>query len=78
MQSVMNVFAKFILNPVVRPFVLLFFCVTSTVSLAFMFKLEIGLDQTVALREGEESLVPSFHVRQVALTKVGEEGGTIP
>jgi hypothetical protein len=49
MPSVMSAFARFILNPLVRPFVLLVFGVTTTMSLAFAFKIGIGLDQTLAL-----------------------------
>lgn len=41
--------AKLILHPLVRPFVLLFFGLTSTGALALLFRTEIGLDQTMAL-----------------------------
>lgn len=46
---VMKYFAKFILHPLVRPFVLLFFGLTSTAALAMLFRIEVGLDQTLAL-----------------------------
>lgn len=46
---VMKYFAKLILHPLVRPFVLLFFGLTSTASLALLFRVEVGLDQTLAL-----------------------------
>lgn len=49
MHSIMGAFAKFILSPIVRPFVLLLFGVTTTVSLAMTFRLDVGLDQTSAL-----------------------------
>lgn len=49
MQMIMNGFATVILSPIIRPFVLLFFGITSSFSLALMFRLEIGLDQTLAL-----------------------------
>lgn len=49
MPTLMSAFARFILNPVVRPFVLLLFGLTSTFSFAFAFKISIGLDQTLAL-----------------------------
>ena len=42
-------FAKLILHPIVRPFVLLFFGLTSTGALALLFRTEIGLEQTLAL-----------------------------
>lgn len=45
----MEAFAKFILNPLVRPFVFLLFGITTTVSIAFAFRIDIGLDQTLAL-----------------------------
>lgn len=56
MHSIMDAFAKFILSPVVRPFVLLLFGVTTTVSLAMTFRLEVGLDQTLALPKVSECL----------------------
>lgn len=46
---IMKYFAKLILHPLVRPFVLLFFGLTSTASLAMLFRVKIGLDQTLAL-----------------------------
>lgn len=49
MKIFMNWFATIILHRLVRPFVLLFFGITSTLSLAFLFRMEIGLDQTLAL-----------------------------
>ncbi len=49
MHTIMNAFASLILYPIVRPFILLGFGLTFTASLALMFKLQIGLDQTVAL-----------------------------
>ena len=45
----MTYFAKFVLYPLVRPFVLLFFCLTLTMSVILMFKLQIGLNQNLAL-----------------------------
>lgn len=49
MKTIMNGFATFLLYPVVRPFVLLLFGITTTASLTLMFKLQIGLDQRLAL-----------------------------
>ena len=46
---VMKYFAKLILHPLVRPFVLLFFGLTSTASLAMLFRVKIGLEETLAL-----------------------------
>ena len=46
---IMKYFARLILHPLVRPFVLLFFGLTSTASLAMLFRVKIGLDQTLAL-----------------------------
>ena len=57
MPGLMSTFAKFILNPLVRPFVLLLFGITSTFSLAFAFKISIGLDQTLALPKVREGFV---------------------
>ena len=48
LHFLMKWFAKFILFPVVRPFVLLVFGITTTLSLVFLFRLDIGLDQTLA------------------------------
>ena len=45
----MKYFAKFVLYPLVRPFVLLFFCLTLTMSVILMFRLQIGLNQNLAL-----------------------------
>ena len=45
----MKYFAKFVLYPLVRPFVLLFFCLTLTTSVILMFRLQIGLNQNLAL-----------------------------
>ena len=45
----MKWFAKLILHPLVRPFVLLFFGLTSTASLAMLFRVKIGLEETLAL-----------------------------
>jgi len=49
MHSIMTVFANVILNPLVRPVVLLVFGITTTLSMASLFNLQIGLDQNVAL-----------------------------
>lgn len=49
MKIIMNAFASTILHPIVRPFVLFLFGITSSVCLALMFRLQIGLDQNVAL-----------------------------
>ena len=46
---IMKYFARLILHPLVRPFVLLFFGLTSTASLAMLFRVEIGLEETLAL-----------------------------
>jgi hypothetical protein len=46
---VMKYFARLILHPLVRPFVLLFFGLTSTASLAMLFRIKIGLEETLAL-----------------------------
>lgn len=56
MHWIMTWFANVILHPLIRPFVLLMFGITSTFSLALMFKLQIGLDQTLALPK-----VKNFH-----------------
>jgi len=48
LHFLMKWFAKFILFPVVRPFVLALFGLTTIMSIVFMFKLDIGLDQTLA------------------------------
>lgn len=61
MPTVMDAFARFILNPLVRPFVLLLFGVTTTFSIAFAFKISIGLDQTMALPKVGD-LSRSLHV----------------
>ena len=45
----MKWFAKFILYPFVRPFILLLFGFTFTASLALIFRIKIGLDQKAAL-----------------------------
>ena len=49
MHSIMTMFANVILNPLVRPGVLLVFGITTTLSMASLFNLQIGLDQNVAL-----------------------------
>ena len=46
---IMKYFARLILHPLVRPFVLLFFGLTSTASLALLFRVKIGLEETLAL-----------------------------
>ena len=46
---IMKYFSKLILYPLFRPFVLLFFGLTSTGALALLFRVNIGLDQTLAL-----------------------------
>ena len=46
---IMKYFARLILHPLVRPFVLLFFGLTSTASLAMLFRVKIGLEETLAL-----------------------------
>ena len=48
-HGIMNFFAKTVLHWLVRPFILLFFCLTFTASLILLFRVNIGLDQTVAL-----------------------------
>ncbi len=45
----MKKFAKFVLYPFVRPFILLIFGLTFTASLALVFRIQIGLDQNAAL-----------------------------
>ena len=56
LRLIMKYLAKVLLFPVVRPFVLLFFGLTATASLAMVFRIDIGLDQNLALpkvrREG--------------------------
>ncbi len=49
MHTIMGAFASFILYPVIRPFVVLLFGITTTLSLTMMFRLQIGLEQTLAL-----------------------------
>ena len=46
---IMKYFANFILYPLVRPFVLLFFGLTLTGSIILIFRLQIGLNQNLAL-----------------------------
>ncbi|CAI8031991.1 NPC intracellular cholesterol transporter 1 [Geodia barretti] len=56
----MTYFSKFVLYPLVRPFVLLFFCLTLTMSVILMFKLQIGLNQNLALPK-DSYLIPYFN-----------------
>jgi Niemann-Pick C1 protein len=56
----MKYFAKFVLYPLVRPFVLLFFCLTLTTSVILMFRLQIGLNQNLALPK-DSYLIPYFN-----------------
>ena len=49
LHIIMKYFAKALLYPVVRPFVLLFFGLSSTASLALLFRIQVGLEQTAAL-----------------------------
>ena len=70
MHTIMGAFANFILYPVVKPFVLLFFGITTTLSLAMMFRISIGLDQNLALPkvrgaksdEGSQSRLSSLYL----------------
>ena len=49
MHWVMSWFANIILSPLVWPFIVLLFGITSTLTMVSMFDLKIGLDQTLAL-----------------------------
>ena len=48
LHFIMKWFAKFILYPIVRPFVLLIFGATTVLSLISLLHLDIGLDQKLA------------------------------
>ena len=58
----MKYFAKFILYPLVRPFVLLFFGLTMTASIILLFRLQIGLNQNLALPKVMCKYVLNIHV----------------
>ena len=45
----MRYFAKLVLNRFVRPFILLIYGFTLTACLALVFRVQIGLSQTIAL-----------------------------
>ena len=49
LSIVMKYFANFVLYWLVRPFILLFFGLTLTTSVILMFRIQIGLDQNLAL-----------------------------
>ena len=55
----MKYFGNFILYPLVRPFVLLFFGLTLTGSIIIIFRLQIGLNQNLALPK----VLYSVHIR---------------
>ena len=49
LSIIMKYFANAILYPLVRPFILLIYGLTLTMSLIFMFRIEVGLNQNLAL-----------------------------
>ena len=49
LSIVMKYFANVVLYWLVRPFILLFFGLTLTTSVILMFRIQIGLDQNLAL-----------------------------
>lgn len=49
LNLIMKYFSKILLYPVVRPFILLLHGFTATASLALLFRVHVGLEQTAAL-----------------------------
>jgi Niemann-Pick C1 protein len=60
LSIIMKYFADVILYPLVRPFILLVFGLTLTSSLVLMFRLDIGLNQNLALPK-DSYLIPYFN-----------------